>query len=189
MSSIPKDPDGSDPSPSPSENSTELQVRALIEQAVQEAASGSKEKRTQIVTRVTRQITESFSGPLPHPKHLQAYEQICPGLADRIAAMTEKELNHNITVMGAQQKSDNEYRVLGMALGFLAFVGMLLLAGYCVYAKERFIAGIVFGGGLAVTIVSLFIRGVLPMPDFLKSEPEPPQKQSTRRKAPSKKSK
>ena len=40
-------------------------------------------------------ISEKFAGPLPHPEHLQQYEAIQPGLADRIVTMTEKQLEHS----------------------------------------------------------------------------------------------
>lgn len=29
-------------------------------------------------------ISEHFSGPIPHPKHIAVYEKIVPGAADRI---------------------------------------------------------------------------------------------------------
>ena len=40
-------------------------------------------------------ISEKFAGPLPHPEHLQQYEAIQAGLADRIVTMTERQLEHS----------------------------------------------------------------------------------------------
>ena len=37
---------------------------------------------------------EMFSGPLPHPQHLQAYEAIAPGIAKQIIDMAAKEQRH-----------------------------------------------------------------------------------------------
>lgn len=35
-----------------------------------------------------------YSGPLPHPQQLKAYDDITPGAADRIIAMAERENAH-----------------------------------------------------------------------------------------------
>lgn len=45
-----------------------------------------------IVAMVQRSI--SHSGPLPDPDTLQRYEQVLPGLAERIVAMAEKQSDH-----------------------------------------------------------------------------------------------
>ena len=38
----------------------------------------------------------SFSGPLPPPNVLSAYEDLLPGAADRIITMAEKQLEHRM---------------------------------------------------------------------------------------------
>ncbi|MDR0808864.1 MAG: hypothetical protein LBE86_07035 [Gemmobacter sp.] len=39
--------------------------------------------RAAIVARVTTlMVSEQFSGPIAHPRHLREYEEICPGSAD-----------------------------------------------------------------------------------------------------------
>ena len=37
-------------------------------------------------------IAEKYAGPVPHSNHLKQFEAVQPGLADRIVAMTEKQL-------------------------------------------------------------------------------------------------
>lgn len=39
-------------------------------------------------------LASYFEGPLPHPKALQAYDQIIPGAAERILRMAEAEAEH-----------------------------------------------------------------------------------------------
>jgi uncharacterized membrane protein len=41
-------------------------------------------------------LAQHFSGPLPTPKDLEYYNHICPGAADRIIRMAEKEQNRRI---------------------------------------------------------------------------------------------
>lgn len=40
---------------------------------------------------IAAQKREVFEGPLPHPDILQKYEQIIPGIAERIVQMAERE--------------------------------------------------------------------------------------------------
>ena len=66
-----------------------------IESAVREALDGvvSRASLNVAVERVTAvMISEHFSGPLPHPKHLAGYEAVAPGSADRIITMAEKSV-------------------------------------------------------------------------------------------------
>jgi len=43
------------------------------------------------VTRQTISAEYSFSGPLPHPRLLQQYDDISPGMANRLVQMAEAE--------------------------------------------------------------------------------------------------
>lgn len=74
---------------------------------------------------------EAFSGPLPHPRHLEHYDEVLPGGADRIFQMAERTLDHNLEVGKRAQTHDQVYRILGMCLGFAA---LMVLVGAAVYA-------------------------------------------------------
>ena len=39
-------------------------------------------------------VTENFSGPMPHPRHLKGYEEIVPGSAREILDMAKAEQRH-----------------------------------------------------------------------------------------------
>ena len=101
---------------------------------------------------------EQFSGPLPHPSHLKAYEEIQPGLADRIFTMAEqdKERHHALNRMLIEADIVAERR--GVTFGLFVFftlVGTIFLAGLLVDMRlAAFLAGIG-----AVGIVGAFIRG------------------------------
>src|SRR5438034_5455816 len=43
-------------------------------------------------------IAQSFSGPLPPPDALAKFEQVLPGLADRIMKMAEKQSAHRQSI-------------------------------------------------------------------------------------------
>lgn len=149
--------DGSDSNHLPSEASTD-QSEDDIEQGGGDSFEGMSPLVQAAVVKLSQEVKESFSGPLPHPDHLKNYEEIQPGLADRIVKMAEIQVQHNIDASKAQQKDDNGYRRRGMNFGMFALILMIALAAYCVFEGERVIAGIVFGGGLMWTIVHLFIE-------------------------------
>lgn len=41
-------------------------------------------------------VSEYFSDPIPHPKHIAGYEEILPGSADRIISMAEDSQKHRM---------------------------------------------------------------------------------------------
>lgn len=68
-------------------------LREQIERTVGEVVPQAN--RQLVIERVvTLMSKESFSGPLPHPKHLSEYEKISPGAADRIITMAEESQEH-----------------------------------------------------------------------------------------------
>ena len=50
----------------------------------------------QLVECITQKISEErlYSGPIPPPEHLDHYEKVLPGAADRILSLAEGEANH-----------------------------------------------------------------------------------------------
>lgn len=118
----------------------------------------SKVQREQIISRVVGVVrTEMFSGPLPHPRHLEEYERTLPGGAERIFAMTEKVIDANIAVNERGQRYDHFYRLLGMGLGFIA---LLLLIGGTIYAglNGHFNLAALLMGATAVGAIGIFVN-------------------------------
>ncbi len=63
--------------------------------------------QTEAQTQVIAAKSETFEGPLPHPDILARYENILPGIADRIVRMAEAEQNarHSAIAQDAKNKS------------------------------------------------------------------------------------
>lgn len=68
-----------------------------------------------------------FSGPLPPPDVLRGYEDACPGAAERILAMAEKQADHRRAMETRNQTQGGRREWLGMILGFL--VAMSAIGG------------------------------------------------------------
>lgn len=104
-----------------------------------------------------------FEGPLPHPSILREYDEIYPGLAERIVANWEKEIEHRHTLeqnvvkaeIEAQKHIPKEIR-RGQYLAFVLSLGFLV-AGVYMVAINQPIAGTVVSGTGFVGIIMAFL--------------------------------
>lgn len=125
----------SDTQESPSSSNGELSVpkfsaikeeeengRTELLEAVKILQSLQKPK-TQYELSLSRQ-SEQFSGPLPHPKILDAYDKILPGAAERIFSMAECQAEHRRSLELIVIKGDSVRANLGLA----AAVGVALIS-------------------------------------------------------------
>lgn len=74
-------------------------------------------------------IKEQFSGPLPHPKHMEMYKKIDKTLPDRIVKMSENNLKHQQDI----EKKVLNNEIITSLLGWLsstAFSFSLLYVAY-----------------------------------------------------------
>ncbi|WP_291648957.1 DUF2335 domain-containing protein [Clostridium sp.] len=102
--------------------------------------------------------SESFSGPIPHPKILNDYDMICPGAADRIIKMAENQMDHRHSMEGSFLRAHSRNSFLGIvfafALGLVITVGGIL----CVMSDKQ-VSGLILGGSGLGTVMLAFIRG------------------------------
>ena len=84
----------------PEKSSTQLERIADVEDNVPDV-------QTEAQTQLIAAKSETFEGPLPHPDILARYENILPGIADRIVRMAEAEQNarHSAIDQDAKNKS------------------------------------------------------------------------------------
>lgn len=78
-----------------------------------------------------------FVGPLPNPEMLEKYEQIYPGIAERILQMAEKEQSerHRQNQILLELETRNQRSLnFNIRLGFLlGFGSVLVSSGMCAY--------------------------------------------------------
>lgn len=106
----------------------------------------------------------SFKGPLPLPAHLEQYEQILPGLAERIVRMAEKSQDA-ATELNAIQVKATAFTVrtgavgyfLGVVFGFLIDFFLIVFTGIMVYLGKD-VAAILSGLLAAAAVVNTFRR-------------------------------
>jgi uncharacterized membrane protein len=101
---------------------------------------------------------QHYSGPIPSAQELQRYEQVQPGLADRIVSMAEKEQGHRHTIETTTMNLDFAEGKRGQIFAFLIGTGAIIVGGYCAIHGAN-IAGSIIGGGGVVGLVSVFVYG------------------------------
>lgn len=118
---------------------------------------------------VVFQQSVSFSSPIPPPQILQSYEDINPGLADRIIKMAEKESQHRHEMEKKMLDADIELNktslahsarevMTGQCLGFAIGVIAITSGVFTVYIGHP-VSGTFFGTGGVIGLVTAFIHG------------------------------
>lgn len=133
-----------------------------IEDAIERALEGKVARRDlpDVARRITRiAVSEQFSGPMPHPKHLREYEDTLPGAAERILAMAERNLDHGATMERAAMQAEIADRKLGMWMGAGLFALMIGAAFGTLFVTENPVIPGLFLGAAAIGGVVAFIKG------------------------------
>jgi uncharacterized membrane protein len=73
------------------------------------------------------QFAARFSGPIPPPETLQKYDQVLPGLAERIMKQAESQTAHRIDIEKKVIQSDVINSRLGLIFGFI--LGLIGIGG------------------------------------------------------------
>lgn len=101
---------------------------------------------------------QSFSGPLPHPAILRAFDDVVPGAAERIIKMAEEQAAHRKALERKVIESDVNRSMWGQILGFcIAIVGLVVSAVIAVFGSA--LAGSVIGVGTLASLVGVFMYG------------------------------
>lgn len=111
------------------------------------------------------QVTREYQGPIPSPDALMQYEQITPGLADRIMSMAERESAHRhnqeqalLAVNSKIELANAREVLLGQIFGFSIGV-IAICAGVYLATSGNEIAGGLIGSGAILGLVSVFVLG------------------------------
>ena len=99
---------------------------------------------------------ELFSGPLPHPEHLAAYEQTLSGLAGRITRMAELQADHRRTteskIVDSNIRLESRGQIFGFAIAMTALIG-----GMGLMAFDKSISGAAISLSALATLAGVFV--------------------------------
>ena len=105
----------------------------------------------------TRSITASYSGPIPPPDMLRAFEDIQPGAADRIIRLAENESSHRHTTEKMVIGGAKTIEIIGMCFAFLVCLSFLAASTYLMINDKSIEGSFLAGGGVLSILASLFI--------------------------------
>lgn len=124
---------------------------------MQEVASRVERDPYQEVPEMVRQIS-SFQGPLPPPIMLAQYEDICPGLANRIVCLTERQQAHRINVESRSVTASIWNERLGQIFAFIICI-FTLIGSIWLISEGYAISGSLLAGGTMTGLAYIFITG------------------------------
>lgn len=103
-------------------------------------------------------VEGKYEGPLPLPAHLEKYEAVLPGAAERIMAMAEKQSDHRRGLETKVVNSDIANSRLGLIFGFI--IAMLgISGGVFLINNGKIVEGSIFSGLTVVSLVGAFVYG------------------------------
>ena len=113
-------------------------------------------KKNQVVTH--QSMTAGYSGPLPLPAHFREYEEILPGAAERILALTEKQSAHRQYLEKHVAKGDGRRAWAGLVTGGL-LAGGCIGGGIWLVSLGHATGGIAISTASVVSLASVFVYG------------------------------
>ena len=82
----------------------------------------------QSVTATEIETVDQSGLPLPSADELRKIEEMCPGSIDRILTLVEKQCDHRCKQETKQQEDDNNFRMVGVAVGFIIMLVFVIMA-------------------------------------------------------------
>jgi uncharacterized membrane protein len=123
--------------------------------------NGAAQQLTARATHIERRslsISKTYSGPVPPPELLAAYDEIVPGSAEKIINQFVAQGNHRMALEDTVIRGDQRRANWGLAAGFVLAMVTVVGSLYLAYLGKEFI-GI---GGLLISLgslVGLFVAG------------------------------
>lgn len=99
-----------------------------------------------------------FKGPLPPPNIIKGYEEVCPGSADRIIAMAERQSEHRMKLEVKVVSSNIRKESIGQWMGFLIAL-TAIIGGVIVILNNKSAEGLSMIITALTSLVGVFIYG------------------------------
>lgn len=126
------------------------------EQIENELAASLQEERS---SALIESIEDLYTGPIPHPETIEAYESVVPGIAEIIIKESFEESRHRRHMENTAFEADIQSRTQGMYLG--AGLSALCIVGGCTVAiLASPTAGAAIITGNVVALASCFYLGI-----------------------------
>lgn len=105
-------------------------------------------------TIIRREMRAEWSGPLPPPSTLRAFDELVENGAERIFSQFETEAEHRRKMESAVVKQDGRERTVAQVLAGLFALGALGVSLYALSVGAHTTAGIIGGGSIAMVVAA-----------------------------------
>lgn len=120
--------------------------------------TANNQNQSQAELTLIRQQQMTFSGPLPPPQVLHMYNEVVPGMAERLVTAFEAQQAHRFSIENKVVDHGISRANDGLKYGFWIALAGMFVATVAVVCKQQWAASIV-GGGTLSTLVTTFIVG------------------------------
>jgi uncharacterized membrane protein len=143
------------PEPTAPDNKLVQSVEAALGPEV-----GPEPERARIAQRIAQKlVAEYYRGPLPHPRHLKAFEDACPGAGNRILAMAEKAQERQEARLDRALDYENQERRVGLDYGLYGLIALLITGIVVIALGQVEIGGGLLGATLLGRVITTFVHG------------------------------
>lgn len=101
---------------------------------------------------------EEYSGPIPHPDHLEKYEKILSGSANRILGMAENQSTHRQNIENKLLEAEINYKNKGQNFGFIISI-ICIVGGIVMLFFGKNLQGFITLIGAVSMLISAFLYG------------------------------
>lgn len=115
-----------------------------------------------VLAATTEVTTMRHAGPLPAPSVLAEYDQVVPGLAERIIRMAESQFEHRVEKEKLALSTDIEiaqrtstYVLVGQIFSFIISMTAILAGTWVAVHGQPWVAGALGGTGVANLVVGI----------------------------------
>jgi uncharacterized membrane protein len=120
--------------------------------------SAPSDRAQQLSISSQQQVAVSFSGPLPHPDILRAYDEIEPGTAAKIIAQAAKQTEHRTALESKVIDADIKKSHWGLVAGFVISMTCVIGGVALVFAGHD-AAGTTIATASVVGLATVFVYG------------------------------
>ncbi|WP_304455681.1 DUF2335 domain-containing protein [Nocardiopsis sp. YSL2] len=110
------------------------------------------------IRQIVRRTIVETSGPLPQPSILREYDEILPGLADRIVSMAESEQKHRHRIDEVDSRMPFEIAKRGQRYGMTSVILVISLSAILVFLGHP-TAAVGLASAVLVALAAVFVTG------------------------------
>ena len=103
-------------------------------------------------------VEASFSGPVPDPATLKAYDIVLPGLAERIVDRWEKQSDHRMALEKTVVEGDTRRANWGLVSATVISLAVIAVSGVLAMHDHETVAAVLAGVDIAA-LAGVFIYG------------------------------